>query len=181
MRKTTVIILLGLLLSACSIEFELTDSTSGPSSNNNAPANTSTRPAGGEEAIVTRVIDGDTIDVRIHGEIKRVRYVGVNTPERDEACYAEARDANANWVEGQTVYLVKDISDTDQYDRLLRYIYVGDLFVNERLIQQGYGEVVSYPPDTAFFDHFRDLEQAAANAGLGCHPTGIFDDGTYRR
>lgn len=180
MRRTLFIILLGLVLSACTIEIDFDDSSS-PANTNNPPATTSTRPAGGEEAIVTRVIDGDTIDVRIHGEIKRVRYVGMNTPEREEACYQEARDANANLVEGQTVYLVKDISDTDQYDRLLRYIYVGDLFVNERLVQQGHAEVVSYPPDTAYFEHFRDLEQAAAEAGRGCHPTGIFDDGTYRR
>lgn len=137
--------------------------------------------ATGEMAQVTRVIDGDTIDVRIDGATYRVRYVGVNTPERDEPCYRDATAANAALVEGQTVRLVRDVSDTDRFDRLLRYVYVGDVLVNAQLIARGYGEVVSYPPDTRFFEYFRDLEIEAAAAGRGCHPTGIFDDGTYTR
>ena len=79
------------------------------------------------------------------------------------------------------VRMVKDVSETDQYGRLLRYVYVGDIFVNARLVEEGYAEVVSYPPDTAYFTQFRDLERAAAAANLGCHPTGIFADGSYTR
>lgn len=138
-------------------------------------------PIGGETGTVTRVIDGDTIDVSINGQTYRVRYVGVNTPERDEACYQDATNANRALVDGQIVRLVKDVSDTDRYDRLLRYIYVGNTFVNEELVRNGYAEVVSYPPDTAQFENFRNLEIAAANAGRGCHPTGIFNDGSYSR
>jgi endonuclease YncB( thermonuclease family) len=107
--------------------------------------------------------------------------VGVNTPERDEPCSAEATAANAALVQGQSVRLVRDVSETDRYGRLLRYVYVGDRLVNAELVAQGYAEVVSYPPDTALFDYFRDLEVQAASAGLGCHPTGIFNDGTYER
>lgn len=77
---------------------------------------------GGVTARVTRVIDGDTIDVEISGQTYRVRYVGVNTPERDEECYAEAVAANAALVEGRTVRLEFDTSDTDRFDRLLRYV-----------------------------------------------------------
>ena len=81
--------------------------------------------AGGETARVTYVIDGDTIDVRIGTEIYRVRYVGVNTPERDEPCYNDATRANAVLVDDQVVTLVRDVSDTDKYGRLLRYVYAG--------------------------------------------------------
>lgn len=136
---------------------------------------------GGEMAAVLRVIDGDTIDVLLNGIEYRVRYVGVNTPERDELCYADATAANAALVQGQTVRLMKDRSETDIYGRLLRYIYVGDVFVNARLVEQGYAEVVSYPPDNANFEYFRTLEDAARQAGRGCHPTGIFNDGSYTR
>jgi endonuclease YncB( thermonuclease family) len=58
---------------------------------------------------------------------------------------------------------------------------VGDTFVNAQLVAQGYAEVVVYPPDDANFEYFRGLEEQAKNANLGCHPTGIFNDGTYER
>jgi len=136
---------------------------------------------GGVQATVTRIIDGDTIDVQIDGRKERVRYIGVNTPERDESCYQEASDANSLLVKGKIVSLVSDAEDTDQYGRLLRYVYVGDLFVNKVLVEQGYAEAVSYPPNTAHYDEFVRLEQDATAAGRGCHPTGIFDDGSYTR
>ncbi len=135
----------------------------------------------GEQGIVTNVIDGDTVDVRVGHQTVRVRYVGINTPERDEPCYGEARRANAQLVDGKTVTLVRDISNTDRFGRLLRYIYVDGVFVEARLVEMGYAEVVSYPPDTAHFEQLRQLEDQARAANLGCHPTGIFDDGTYER
>lgn len=136
---------------------------------------------GSETGVVTRVIDGDTIDVNINGEVVRVRYVGINTPERDEDCYSLASDANAAFVEGKTVRLVRDITDTDRFDRILRYIYVGDLFVNEAMIEQGFAEAVLYQPDDRYHAEFLQLEREAAAAGRGCHPTGIFDDGSTTR
>lgn len=142
-------------------------------------AETITRP--GELGIVVNVIDGDTIDVLIDGREVRVRYVGVNTPERDEPCYAEATQFNADLVADQTVRLERDSSDTDRFNRLLRYIYVGDTFVNAELVRAGYAEAVLYEPDDREFDFFTDLEAEATAAGAGCHPTGIFDDGTGTR
>ncbi|MBN2472542.1 MAG: thermonuclease family protein [Anaerolineae bacterium] len=129
----------------------------------------------GEQAAVLNVIDGDTIDVRLNGERLRVRYIGVNTPERDEPCYADATNANAALVEGRTVTLVKDVSETDPYGRLLRYIYVNGVFVNEALVREGWAERVYYPPDTAYADHFQRLENEARAAGRGCHPSGVFE------
>jgi micrococcal nuclease len=138
-------------------------------------------PPDGEMVRVVRVIDGDTIDIAWHDDVIRVRYIGVNTPERNEVCFDDATQANASLVDGQIVRLFSDTSETDQFDRLLRYVYLGNTHVNALLVELGYAEVVSYPPDTMDFDEFRDLEQQAAADRLGCHPTGIFDDGTYER
>jgi endonuclease YncB( thermonuclease family) len=130
---------------------------------------------------VTRVIDGDTIDVDINGETFRVRYVGINTPERDEVCYQDAVDANAALVANQTVGLVRDTSETDQYGRLLRYIYVGGVFVNEELVRNGFAEAVKYGSDDQYWDRFVELEQVATDGRFGCHASGIFDDGSDTR
>ena len=128
-----------------------------------------------------RVIDGDTIDVLIDGVRTRIRYLQMNTPERDEPCFREATQANAELVEGQTVRLVPDKELVDPFDRLLRYIYVGELLVNRALVEGGYAEVALYPPNDAHYEEFVRLEAEAAAAGRGCHPTGIFDDGSTRR
>lgn len=169
-----VFLLTLLTLSACTFGFDP-----------NAPGGVPTASGGsnpsGDDAVVTRIIDGDTIDVNLNGQEVRVRYVGVNTPERDEVCYDMAKEANRVFVEGKTVRLVRDSSNTDQYGRLLRYIYVNGAFVNASLVQQGFAEVVSYPPDTAQFEYFKSLEIEATNANRGCHPTGIFNDGSYTR
>ena len=135
----------------------------------------------GETAQVTRVIDGDTIDVQIDGVGYRVRYIGMNTPESDEVCYQQATDANAALVDGKTVTLVKDVSETDVYGRLLRYVYIGSDFVNADLVRDGWAENAEYPPDTAHAAEFRQLEAQAQQANRGCHPTGIFDDGSDTR
>ncbi|MDE2856021.1 MAG: thermonuclease family protein [Chloroflexota bacterium] len=130
---------------------------------------------------VTRVVDGDTIDVLLNGVNTRIRYLQMNTPERDEPCFRESTQANAELVAGQTVRLVPDEERVDRYDRLLRFIYVGDLLVNRALVEGGWAEAVLYPPNDAHYDEFLRLEQEAAAAGRGCHPTGIFDDGSTTR
>lgn len=137
--------------------------------------------AAGEVGQVTRVIDGDTIDVLIDGKNTRIRYLQMNTPERDQPCYRESTARNAELVAGKTVRLVPDTELVDPYDRLLRYVYVDDVSVSRVLVEEGYAEVVLYPPNDEHYEEFVALEQAAAAAGLGCHPTGIFDDGSTRR
>ncbi len=130
---------------------------------------------------VTRVVDGDTIDVLLDGVNTRIRYLQMNTPERDEPCSREATQANADLVEGKIVRLVADKELVDPFDRLLRFIYVDDLLVNRVLVEQGYAEVVLYPPNDMHYEEFLQLEKEAAAAGRGCHPTGVFDDGSTRR
>ena len=122
----------------------------------------------GESAQVVNVIDGDTIDVAAEGETYRVRYIGVDTPERDEPYYEEATKANRDMVSRQTIALVKDVSDTDQYGRLLRYVYLEDgTFVNAELIRQGYGRMVTFPPDVAHSEFFAGLQKEAREKEWG--------------
>ena len=144
-------------------------------------AESTAAPAAEEIGQVTRVVDGDTIDVLIDGRNVRVRYLQMNTPERDEPCYREATQANTELVQGKTVRLVPDVELIDPYDRLLRYIYVGDVLVNRVLVEQGYAEVALYPPNDKHYDEFLRLEAEAAADGRGCHPTGIFADGSTTR
>ncbi len=127
-----------------------------------------------ETGQVIDVIDGDTIDVLIDGVEYRVRYIGIDTPERDDPCYAEATAANAALVDNQTVRLVQDVSEVDRYGRLLRYVYVKDLLINAELVAGGWAESKAYRPDTELHTFLEDLETDAANAQRGCYPTGIF-------
>ena len=106
-------------------------------------------------ALVTGVADGDTIYVNIAGQPFTVRYIGIDTPEMESQSGPVAREANRQLVKGQTVYLEKDVSETDRYGRLLRYVYLADgTFVNAELVRMGYAVVKAYPPDTR---HHRQL------------------------
>lgn len=118
-------------------------------------------------ATVVRVIDGDTIDVTSGGIKQRVRYIGIDSPEMDYPLGPEAQAENAGLVEGQLVQLVKDVSETDSYQRLLRYIFVGNVFVNEQLVRSGYAMSKGYEPDTACQELFDQAEAEAKASGLG--------------
>lgn len=134
---------------------------------NDSPAAELTVPAG-ESARVTRIYDGDTIDVELSDGIYRLRYIGIDTPEREEPFYQEASDFNREMVEDQTVILVRDVSDTDPYDRLLRYVYLLDgTFVNGEMMRNGMARLVIFPPDVAQTDYLRGLQAEAKEAGVG--------------
>ncbi|MDP2731228.1 MAG: thermonuclease family protein [Dehalococcoidales bacterium] len=119
-----------------------------------------------DKAIVTRVIDGDTIE--IEGGY-RVRYIGIDAPEEDEYYFKEALAKNAELVLGKKVRLKRDVSETDKYGRLLCYVYVGDLFVNAELVRMGYANAVKYDPDVKYSNYFTGLEQYAVSSKLGIH------------
>lgn len=128
-----------------------------------------------EEAKVERVIDGDTIELT---DKRRVRYIGMDTPEtvdprKPVECFGkEASAENNRLVEGKTVELEKDVSEKDQYGRILRYVYVDGLFVNDYLVRQGFARVSTFPPDVAHESQFVAAEKEARenNRGLwsGC-------------
>lgn len=121
-----------------------------------------------ETATVVRVMDGDTIEVSMDGETHRVRYIGIDAPEAGMPCASEAAAKNRELVDGKTVRLEKDVSETDRYGRLLRYVYVGDLMVNAEMVRSGYAQAATYPPDVRYQDLFVRLQQEAQKAGLGC-------------
>jgi endonuclease YncB( thermonuclease family) len=125
-------------------------------------------PAGAVAAQVTAITDGDTITVRMGGKEYKLRYILINTPETDQPLGAEATAANRALVLGKTVYLVKDVSETDRYGRLLRYVYLADgTFVNAELVRQGWAQVATFPPDVAKEAEMRAAQQEAAAAGRG--------------
>jgi micrococcal nuclease len=121
-----------------------------------------------QTGFVTGIIDGDTIDVKINEQIYRLRYIGINTPERNETFYEQASLSNQNLVYLKSVTLIKDISETDRYSRILRYVIVGDVFVNYELVRQGYAQASTYPPDVACSEFFANAQRQAQaeNAGL---------------
>ena len=119
-------------------------------------------------ARVTCIVDGDTIDVDVDGSTFRVRYIGMNTTEVGQPCYNEGTAENRLLVDGEMVCLDKDVSETDRYGRLLRYVYVGDTMVNAELVRRGVASAATYPPDVRYAGWFVQLEQEARQAGRGC-------------
>jgi micrococcal nuclease len=119
------------------------------------------------------VIDGDTIEVRLDGKEQRVRYIGINTPESVdprrpvERFGKEAAERNRQLVQGKTVRLERDVSETDRHGRLLRYVWVDGALVNETLAQEGFARAVSYPPDVKYQERLRAAERAARAANRG--------------
>lgn len=119
---------------------------------------------------VVRVIDGDTFE--IEGGIK-VRLIGMDTPEMKNKnnkidCFAqEAKDKLTSMISGKDVTLVKDISETDRYGRLLRYVYLGDEMVNDTLVKEGYAIIATFPPDVKYESEFLASEKKARESNLG--------------
>lgn len=91
--------------------------------------------------IVAKVEDGDTI---ILSNEETVRLLGINAPERGESCSKEVAERLRELVEGKKVRLEKDIEDRDMYNRLLRYVYIDNVFVNAEMIEEGYALVYLY-------------------------------------
>jgi len=121
-----------------------------------------------ERGVVTRIADGDTIEVRLEdGATYRVRYIGFDTPERERPLSDEAAQANSKLVLNKEILLIQDVSEVDDFDRLLRYIIVDDIFVNLELVRLGLAVAESYPPDTACDSALLSAQEEAQNAHLG--------------
>jgi micrococcal nuclease len=124
-------------------------------------------------APVTRVVDGDTIEVRIAGDSEDIRYIGIDTPETVKPgtpvqCFGpQASALNHRLVDGRTVGLVFDRERRDVYGRLLAYVFVGREFVNARLVQLGYARTLTIPPNVAHSGLFHRLARSAGREGLG--------------
>ncbi|MDP9354667.1 MAG: thermonuclease family protein [Chloroflexota bacterium] len=138
-------------------------------------------PEGSERAKVISVVDGDTIKVeRESGQVKTVRLLLIDTPETRDPndpveCYgAEATKRTKTMLpKGRTVYLEKDVSDTDRYKRLLRYVWFKGAkdgkakFANEIMVREGYAALVTFPPDVARVEQIRAAEREARSDERG--------------
>jgi micrococcal nuclease len=113
---------------------------------------------------VVRVIDGDTIVIE-GGE--RVRYIGINAPELNQPWGKEAWQLNKKLVGGKRVRLERDVSHRDKYGRLLRYVFVDNLFVNGELVRRGLAWAKAYPPDLKYQQLLQQLEREAKEGGRG--------------
>lgn len=137
---------------------------------NSPPATASAAPrVNNEKLLVTEVIDGDTIKIQTG---QTVRLLGIDTPEtkdprRPVGCFGkEAANETKKLLLGKEIILQKDVSETDKYGRLLRYIYLPledgqDLFVNDYLVREGFASALTYPPDVKFNEQLREAERSA--------------------
>ena len=135
-----------------------------------APTDTPRKAPTPETAQVIEVLDGDTIEIRCDGREETLRYIGIDCPESGEGeewLAPEATQANVDLVLGKSVRLKKHIRDRDKYDRLLRYVWVGDTFVNAELVRMGLAESKAYPPDTSYQEVLDEAEEEVRLAARG--------------
>lgn len=138
-------------------------------------------PVGAMAATVDDVVDGDTIEIRFAGEerIYDVRLIGIDTPETvhptigPECFGAEAsRRTTELLAPGSSIYLERDVSETDRYGRLLRYVWVVDrdrraINANELLVEEGFATALTYPPDVKYSERFAEAQRVAYETGIG--------------
>ncbi len=120
-----------------------------------------------EQATVTRVIDGESIAVRVGDREVTVRYIGVGAPALGDSHAGAAVAANRQLVSGREVMLGRDTQDKDELGRLLRYVFVDGTMVNAVLIASGYVRATDPGDNQTFEAEFRRLEAEARGEGRG--------------
>jgi micrococcal nuclease len=127
-------------------------------------------------AVITRVVDGDTVVVDIGGQTETLRLIGIDTPETVKPnspveCWGPEASAFTKHLlpTGTPLRLVRDVEARDDYGRLLVYVYMAadDTFVNLQLVLQGYATLLTFPPNTAHQADFVAAAQTAQQADLG--------------
>ncbi len=129
-----------------------------------------------QQAELLTVIDGDTIQVRIDGRAETVRLIGIDSPEVDspytkEECFGpEATEGLKGILENEEEMVLlrgKAVSDRDQYDRLLRYLFLPDgVFVNTLLVEEGYAFADALESH-GFVSYFNQVETEARESRRG--------------
>lgn len=117
-----------------------------------------------ETAIVARVIDGDTVQLT---DEREVRLLGINAPEKQEPYYQESKNRLKALIENRTVSLEKDKTDKDIHRRSLRYVFVDDIFINLKMIEEGYATVYIIPPDEKYSSQLLKAENEAKQKKIG--------------
>jgi len=122
---------------------------------------------------IERVIDGDTVQIRLDGRKESVRLIGIDTPETKKPntpvrFYGQkASDFTQKRLAGQTVGLEWDVERRDRYDRLLAYVWLGDELFNRTLVELGYARVATFPPNVKYVDTLQKAQEKARSQGLG--------------
>lgn len=111
--------------------------------------------------------DGGTFRASVGGISEPVRLIGIDAPETSECLSQPATDYVAALISGRSVRLILDVSDRDQYGRLLRYVMTGPTFANAELVRQGYATAVQYPPDAFMVPILEAAQVEAQSAGRG--------------
>jgi len=125
-------------------------------------------------ALVTRVVDGDTVHVLLRGKDVTIRFIGVDTPEtvapgQPIECYGpESSRFTTHQLTGRRVRLEFDAERIDPFGRTLAYLWIsGGSMFNETLVREGFATVATYPPDTRYADRFEGAQRSAKEAGRG--------------
>jgi micrococcal nuclease len=119
---------------------------------------------------VERVVDGDTF---VLADGRKVRYIGIDTPEtkhpqKPVECFGkEATQFHRQLILDKEVKLEADVQDSDQYGRLLRYVWLNDELINQKLVAEGYAVAASYPPNVKYQDRLAEAERKAREENLG--------------
>ena len=127
---------------------------------------------------VEKVVDGDTFNIRKDGKTEKVRLIGVDAPESVAPSYTgrenteegrKASDYLKKLIEGKNVYLEYDLNYQDQYGRMLAYVYLSDqeTMLQEKLLSEGYVQVLTVPPNVRYAEHFVQLQKKAREEGKG--------------
>lgn len=116
-----------------------------------------------ETVFVTRVIDGDTFET---SDGEKIRLLGINAPEKHEYYYEESTEFLKDLIENKYVRLEGDETDKDWYGRELRYVYIGNEFVNVLMLEEGYARIYLLK-DRKYQNIFSYAEESAKKAGLG--------------
>ena len=121
------------------------------------------------EAIVTKIIDGDTVVVEggFH-----VRLLGIDADESGFPCYEKAKTRLEDLILNKEVRLEKDQTDVDQYNRCLRYVFLDDENINFQLVKEGFAIARFYPPDVKYQEEITQAEKEAIDNKVGCKWSG---------
>lgn len=116
----------------------------------------------------TRIIDGDTIEVAVPGGLEKVRLIGIDTPEKGQFLFEEAKKRLEELIGGREILLEADETDRDKYDRLLRYVFLNRTeLVNTMLVREGLASVLIYPPDRKYEKELIEAETEAMDQNIG--------------
>ena len=128
-----------------------------------------------EGTVVRRVVDGDTVELS-DGQL--VRYIGIDAPEvhrrepsgwvmDPEPMAREATEFNRRLVEGRRVQLSYDVQTRDRFGRLLAYVTIDGVMVNEELLREGFAQLLTIPPNVKYAERFRQLAEEARRQSKG--------------